>query len=141
LINLGSLEYKTGRYQAAAAALARALEICNDLGMRVGQADTHKNLGLVEEAVGDHHGAISHLDQALEMYYKLDDRAGQVEALTALGESRTKLKQLYVIGAFLPPQTGSLNVTASAHIVLFCADRTSTSAARLVVQNGGSRSG
>jgi tetratricopeptide (TPR) repeat protein len=86
LKDLGSIQRRTGDYQAAAISLGQALQFFMDLGDRLGCADTLMDLGAVQRSIGDYTSAIVRLTSALEEFQRLNDRFGQAAVLNHLGQ-------------------------------------------------------
>ena len=64
----------TGDYPAAAASLARALQLSRDLGDRQIQAWALTQLGVVQRQTGDYPAAAASLTRALQLSRDLGDR-------------------------------------------------------------------
>lgn len=69
----------------------QALEICRDVGDRLGQAIAHGALGDVLQQQGRHRQAIDHSEQAAALYHELDHLAGHADALNTIGWSTMHL--------------------------------------------------
>ncbi len=82
---LGIVQELTGDYPAAAASLARALQLFRDLGDRHGQACALNQLGLVQWLTGDYPAAATSLARALQLFRDLGNRHGQAWSLDELG--------------------------------------------------------
>ena len=83
---LGELELRRGRLQAAAAAFASVLEQTRQTGDVIGQAYALAGLGNARRLIGDLTGAQSALGEALELTRGLDDRLIHGRVLVALAE-------------------------------------------------------
>jgi tetratricopeptide (TPR) repeat protein len=84
LAELGTMQERTADYQAAAASLARALQLFGDLGDQRGQAWALNQLGIVQLLTGAYPAATAGLARALQLYRELGDRRGQAWALNKL---------------------------------------------------------
>ncbi|MFI6985153.1 tetratricopeptide repeat protein [Embleya sp. NPDC050154] len=71
----------TGDFPVAADLFARSLELCTDLGDRLGQADALHEMGRVRLYTGDFPAATDQLQRSLDLYTDLGDRLGQAHAL------------------------------------------------------------
>jgi len=76
---------RTGDYSGAAEALQEALDICRDIGDRLGQATALGFLGVVRRLTGDYPGAGNALGEALDISREIGDRGGEVETLNDMG--------------------------------------------------------
>ena len=85
LIQLGTVQWLTGDYPAAAASLTRALALYRDLGDRPGQASAFTQLGVVHELTGDYAAAGASHQTAVATARQAGDRHGQASALIQLG--------------------------------------------------------
>ena len=84
LNDLGQVRYLTGDYPGAADAHERALEIYQQLGNRLGEANAMIDLGRVRFMSGDVPGAADGQAPALEIYRQLGNRPGEANALIEL---------------------------------------------------------
>jgi tetratricopeptide (TPR) repeat protein/transcriptional regulator with XRE-family HTH domain len=85
LIQLGALQRESGDYRAAAASLARAMELYGELGDRAGESQALNELGFLYALTGDYQAAAGSHRQALALAGGLGSRTGQADALTSLG--------------------------------------------------------
>jgi tetratricopeptide (TPR) repeat protein/transcriptional regulator with XRE-family HTH domain len=85
LTSLGYVQRLTGDYKAALETLARALDLCANLGDQRGQANLLVVRGVVERLTVDFSTATATLTKALELYRTYGDSLGQADALNELG--------------------------------------------------------
>jgi tetratricopeptide (TPR) repeat protein/transcriptional regulator with XRE-family HTH domain len=85
LTNLGIVQRLTGEYMAAAATLARAIEVCHSTGDEHEHAKALVALGIVQRLIVSYPMATATLTRALELHDRLGDRLGQADALSELG--------------------------------------------------------
>jgi transcriptional regulator with XRE-family HTH domain len=78
LTNLGIVQRLTGDYVAAAATLARALDVCVSADDQHGQAKPLVALGIVQRLTVSYPTATTTLMQALELHDKAGDRLGLI---------------------------------------------------------------
>jgi DNA-binding SARP family transcriptional activator len=88
LTDLGQVRYLIGDLPGAAQAQAQALEICREIGNRLGGANALTSLGRVRQLTGDFTGAVQTHKRALEVYREIGNRLGEANALTSLGQVR-----------------------------------------------------
>jgi tetratricopeptide (TPR) repeat protein/transcriptional regulator with XRE-family HTH domain len=83
--HLGFAQQRTGDYAAAAANLARALDLVRGFGDRAGEGGALNNLGTLQTLTGDYAAAGANIRQALQIWRDVGDRYSQACALNDLG--------------------------------------------------------
>ena len=107
--HLGFAQERTGDFAAAAANLARALDLHRGRGDRFGEASALNNLGTLQTLTGDYAAAGANIGQALQIWRDVGDRHSQACAINDLG----MVQQL----------TGDYPAAAASHqqaLALFC---------------------
>jgi tetratricopeptide (TPR) repeat protein/DNA-binding XRE family transcriptional regulator len=85
LTDLADVQYLTGDYAAAAASLARAVQLSVSVGSRVGEASALTELGVLQQATGDYPAAAASLARALDLSRSTGDRLGEASAINNAG--------------------------------------------------------
>jgi len=85
---LGSAQQQAGDDAAAAANLARTLDLYRRLGHQHGQANALRDLGRLQQQAGDYPAAIASHQQALQLMRDLGARPGQARVLNDLGTAQ-----------------------------------------------------
>ena len=89
--NLGVLEWRHGRYKAAAEHFVQALAAAGASGDRAGQIRALGNLGLVELRQGRYKAAADYCHQALPLVREAEDRVTESRLLANLGGIELRL--------------------------------------------------
>jgi tetratricopeptide (TPR) repeat protein len=82
-----------GDYPAALEYYRRSLEIKEQLGNRVGVAQSLHQIGMVHQSRGDYPAALEHYRRSLEIAEQLGDRAGVANSLGQIGRLYQDLQQ------------------------------------------------
>ena len=85
LQNLGTVYFRSGRYEEALESLTRALSLRRDIGDRGGEANTLDNLGGVYWGQGRLEEALDYYRQALALNQEVGDRPSEGRTLNNLG--------------------------------------------------------
>jgi tetratricopeptide (TPR) repeat protein len=85
LVDLGTVQYQTGDFPAAAASLDQALRLFDAASDRLGYAKALLERGYVLRLTGDSRTAVVSFSEALDIYRALGNRNGQANALNDLG--------------------------------------------------------
>lgn len=88
LNDLGRMRHLTSDHRGAKDALTRSLEIYQELGNRLGEANALNHSGRALSMTGNHSGAGEEFARALDIYREIGNRLGEANALTDLGRAR-----------------------------------------------------
>jgi len=91
--DLALAKSRLGRYGEAEPLLNMAIELCRQLGDRVGEGASRLMVGWIRERQGSNVQALEQLNLALAAYQAVDHCAGQVRANTAIGWVHARLGQ------------------------------------------------
>lgn len=94
LADLGGIQYLLGDLDGAASALARALELHERTGDRLGLAQVLRRQGVIAFATGDYDAADRALSAALEGFRQVSDRRGEADTLLRMGLLRYETGQI-----------------------------------------------
>jgi DNA-binding SARP family transcriptional activator/tetratricopeptide (TPR) repeat protein len=88
---LGAACGKTGDYQEGRAYLTKCLELCRELGDRVGEATVHHNLAGMSERQGQYEDALGHARRALSLFQAIGGRAEIARASNVVGWQQARV--------------------------------------------------
>ncbi len=91
LTNLGVAYLQLGRYDAATAALAQALDLFRRSCDPAGEARTLNNLGIAAKRTGHYRTAAGHCRQALALFRRAGERTNEARTLSNLGNLQQRL--------------------------------------------------